>query len=402
VVASPSSPVWRQVDHPARGVPLPLDLLERIADFAIAPDHTIYATYVPPTRPRTQDAAAVQAHRRGAGPLDGASHRRDLQRPAPHRPRQRPVRGRRLRRRHRLDPADHPGRAGAPTGRPAPADQPIPALPGGLRLTATHPATDGEWRFTLEDQAGQALRGWRVTSQTGLGALGATPALVGGDPVVVLDVSRQTKSTFLYEYEVLRLARAGGTSLRFAITPASRAVWGDAPITGVRVGPDGQLYQLRTSPTGGVRVARYALTPARHTPPTPAPAPAPPTPTGPRVDDGAMTAPIPTLPSTQPTTPPADPTTTHSAVGRWLPGLVGVAAATLTGLAMWLLYRRRHPTRQDHSPAPTWPADPPATTHERRIQSAARGPLPRFQHEAQATNGRVGEMVGGVQDLVEK
>jgi hypothetical protein len=324
-----------------------LDPLERIADFAIAPDHTIYATYVPPPGPGPKTLRLCKLTAGGrvlwTAPTTDEIFNAQL----------------------RIGPDNALYVVGGygegtgwtplttPAGRALPlADQhrrtsPSQPLPGGLRLTATHPATDGEWRFTLEDQAGQALRGWRVTSQTGLGTLGATPALVGGDPVVVLDVSKQTKSTFLYEYEVLRLARAGGTSLRFAITPASRAVWGDAPITGVRVGPDGQLYQLRTSPTAGVRVARYALTPARHTPPTPAPAPAPPTPTGPRVDDGAMTAPIPTLPSTQPTTPPADPTTTHSAVGRWLPGLVGVAAATLTGLAMWLLYRRRHPTRQD-------------------------------------------------------
>jgi hypothetical protein len=44
---------WRpgQPDHPARSVRLPLDPLERVADFAVAPDHTIYATYLPPPGP---------------------------------------------------------------------------------------------------------------------------------------------------------------------------------------------------------------------------------------------------------------------------------------------------------------------------------------------------------------
>ena len=60
-----------------------------------------------------------------------------------------------------------------------------------------------------------------------------------------------------------------------------------------------------------------------------------------------MAAPTVTLPPTQPTAQPTTPAATQSAVRRWLPGLAGVTAATLTALAMWPLYRRRHPTGHD-------------------------------------------------------
>jgi hypothetical protein len=233
-----------------------------------------------------------------------------------------------------------------PAGRPLPlADQQRRTslqqpLAGGLRLAGTDPST-GERRFTLRDEAGGILRSWRVTSQDDLGAEVATPALVGGDPVVVVEISRETKADFLYEYQVLRLARAGGANVRFAID--AHAVWGDTPITGVRVGPDGQLYQLRTSRTSGVDIARYALDPIQHTPPTTAPAPKPADPKATPVDHGGMTAPPVTQPPAQPATPAADPAAAHSASGSWLPWLAGVAASAVAGLVMWLLYRRRHP-----------------------------------------------------------
>jgi hypothetical protein len=163
--------------------------------------------------------------------------------------------------------------------------------------------------------------------------------------VVVVEVSKQTKAKFLYEYQVLRLARAGGSSVRFAIDPAGRAQWGDPPFTGVRVGPDGQLYQLRTSRTSGVDIARYSL--QATTPPTTAPAPSPP------VDQGGQTAPnvsLPpvTVPPAQPATPAANPVAAHPATSRWvLPSLAALAASLLAGASSWLLYRRRHPTSPD-------------------------------------------------------
>jgi hypothetical protein len=219
-------------------------------------------------------------------------------------------------------------------------------LAGGLRLAASHPAP-GERRVTLSDEAGRIVRGWRVTSRTQLGAEGATPALVGGDPVVVFEVARETSREFLSEYEILRLARAGGTSQRFAIAPAGRVVWGDVPITGVRVGPDGRLYQLRISRTRGVDIARYSLAPDKEPPPTTpttAPAPEPTAPKGPPIDNGGVvTAPTVSLPPAQPAAQPVEPAAGDAVARRWLPGLAGVSAGTLAGLGMWLRYRRRHP-----------------------------------------------------------
>jgi hypothetical protein len=344
--------VWQpgRPDRPARTMPLPLDPLERIANFTVAPDHTVYATYVPPPGPgpKTLRLAALTPNGqvRWTAPTIDAIFNAQL--------RIGPdgalyvVGGLEQARTH-----DYWSPLTTPAGQPLPlAEQrrrtsPHQPLPGGLRLAATHQAMGGEWRFALSDQAGRSLRGWRITSQTDLGALGGTPALVGGDPVVVLEVSQQTKTRFLYEYEVLRLTRAGGTSVRFAIAPESRVVYGEAPMTGLRIGPDGQLYQLRSSRTAGVSIARYSLAPVPHTPPTTTAAPPPP-PTGPAIDHGGVVAPTVTLPPTQPTTPAADPAATYSPVRWWLPALAGVTAATLTGLAMWLLYRRRHPT--DHDP----------------------------------------------------
>jgi hypothetical protein len=325
--------VWQpgQPNRPARTVPLPMDPLERIANFTVAPDHTIYATYVSPPGPgpKTLRLAALTP----SGQLRWTAETIDE------------IFNAQL----RIGPDNalymYGGRPGqwwtpltTPAGRPLPVaeqrrrtsrQQP---LRGGLRLAATYQAMGGEWRLALTNQAGRTLGGWRVTSHSDLGALAGTPALVGGDPVVVLEVTQQPTTRFRYEYQVLRLARAGGTSLRFAIAPEARVVYGDAPMTGLRVGPDGQLYQLRSSRGAGVSIARYSLTPVPHGPPTTTPGPPPPT--GPPIDNGGITTPTVTLPTT--------PAATHSPVRQWLPGLAGVTAATLTGLAMWLGYRRRH------------------------------------------------------------
>jgi hypothetical protein len=241
-----------------------------------------------------------------------------------------------------------------PHGRPLPVTErrrrtsPHQPLPGGLRLVTTSPSSH-ERRFTLINQAGQPVRAWRVTSQTELGALIGAPALLGGDLVVTLGVTQQTTTRYLYEYLVVRLAPAGGTRQRFALD--ARAVWGDNQ-TELRVGPDGQLYQLRTSPTTGVRIARYSLGPTPPTPPTTTPAPvappatAPPA-THPPVSQPGVPAPAVTGPPTQPAIPaaaqPATPAAARPA-SRWiLPGLAALGSGALAALGGWLLYRRRHP-----------------------------------------------------------
>ena len=86
--------------------------------------------------------------------------------------------------------------------------------------------------------------------------LGA-PVIVGGDPVLPLEVSAQQH----WERLILRLGPSGGTRLRFALE--------DRPIVGevnlfapLRIGSNGRLYELRTNLKTGMSVARYALGPA--------------------------------------------------------------------------------------------------------------------------------------------
>ena len=159
-------------------------------------------------------------------------------------------------------------------------------LPGGLRLVSSA----GRWqkwpcggllsyeqRFALINRAGRLLRAWRITSGTAIvSSLSATPGLVGGDPVVVLLVSRPTGPdgnrcmSVEVEYLVLRLARSGPSRTRFSLPAASeegkdlsgRAGWGFM-ITDVRVGPGAKLYQLGSSPTVGVHIMQFSLAAAK-------------------------------------------------------------------------------------------------------------------------------------------
>jgi hypothetical protein len=131
-------------------------------------------------------------------------------------------------------------------------------LVGGLRLvTAFLPFH--EERFALIDRGRRVVRAWRVTSRTKIGpTLDATPDLVQGDPVVVVEVVAGSGRDFMWEYEVLRLTPKG-TGVRFALSHRPPlGAWGDV-VTDLRVGPDGKLYQLGTSQTAGVRISRFSL-----------------------------------------------------------------------------------------------------------------------------------------------
>jgi hypothetical protein len=338
--------MWRagQPDGPARTVALPDDPLERVADFAIAGDGGIYASYVPP--PGTTDKNMRLAALTPAGKVRWTSATANE------------IFNAQL----RFGPDatlyfSDPGTlawtpVATPAGRPIPVaeqrrrtirQQP---LPGGLRLTVTK-VSSGQWRFTLADRDNSPLRGWEVSSKTELGNLAVTPALVGGDPVVTLAVARQTPTRYLYEFEVLRLGAKGGTRQRFSLDPDSRTVWGDTPITGTRIGPDGRLYQLRSDRRTGVSIARYSLG-ASQTPP--------PTTTRPDPETTPTTAPPATQPSAPdptvalPRTDPATPTAARS-TGQWLiPGLAALAAGLLAGVGAWLLYRRSHPAAGQDRP----------------------------------------------------
>jgi hypothetical protein len=133
-------------------------------------------------------------------------------------------------------------------------------LAGGMHLVASQVGTH-EIHFALVDRSHQVVRAWRIRSKTpaALGRRTLTPALVGGDLVAQIDVSRQLKGTFRWEHVVMRLSPTG-TRDRFSLD--AKAVWGDdgaESITALRIGADGRLYQLRTNPKTGLRIARFSL-----------------------------------------------------------------------------------------------------------------------------------------------
>jgi hypothetical protein len=98
-----------------------------------------------------------------------------------------------------------------------------------------------------------------VLSRTDINFGYTTPELVGRDLVVVLDATAQPRGEFKWEHVVLRLGPTGARE-RFSL---ARGVWGDGLLADLRVGPDGRLYQLATSPTTGVVISRYSLGPTR-------------------------------------------------------------------------------------------------------------------------------------------
>jgi len=108
-----------------------------------------------------------------------------------------------------------------------------------------------ELRYALIDRLGRVVRSWRILSSTELHLHQAAPELVGGDPLVVLAFGK----TDAWEYEVLRLGPHG---VRSSMTAPAR-LWGDTASPDLRVGSDGSIYQLATSPTAGVTISRYAL-----------------------------------------------------------------------------------------------------------------------------------------------
>jgi hypothetical protein len=125
---------------------------------------------------------------------------------------------------------------------------------GGLRLITAF-APYHEERVALVDGAGRVARAWRITSRTKISpVLSSTPGFAAGDPVITLEAQRGAGKSFRREYVVLRLA-AGGARAQLSLREAA---WGEI-VTDLRVGPDGKLYQLASSPETGVTVSRFAL-----------------------------------------------------------------------------------------------------------------------------------------------
>ena len=152
-----------------------------------------------------------------------------------------------------------------PTGRPLPLaaqrrrSSKLQPLDGRLRLLTTQPSPH-ELHFALVDRARTVVRAWRVTSRTSVGVARVAGTLLGDDLVVGVEVSQQVGKTFRWETVVLRLGATGRAERRLALD--ARAVWdpdGTTARTALRIGPDRRLYQLRTDPKIGVRIARYSL-----------------------------------------------------------------------------------------------------------------------------------------------
>jgi hypothetical protein len=152
-----------------------------------------------------------------------------------------------------------------PGGRPIPVAQQVrrtlwgyqPIAPG-LRLVSepyVPPLSEKgphDVRFALVDHHGRIVRAWRILSRDEMfegDPFLFSPALVGGDPVVKLGFCCPREEV------VLRLG-PHGTHARLSV-PFS--VWGDALYGDLRLGPDGKLYQLATSPTMGAAIYRYSL-----------------------------------------------------------------------------------------------------------------------------------------------
>jgi hypothetical protein len=134
---------------------------------------------------------------------------------------------------------------------------PFQPLHGGLRLvggeiyTAREDGAPHEIRYALVNPAGKVVRSWRILSTTELNFHQTVPDLAGGDPVIVVDFLAPGQT----EYEVLRLG-PHGAAVKLSL---KRGVFGDSLLPDLRVGADGKLYQLSTSPDTGITVTRFPL-----------------------------------------------------------------------------------------------------------------------------------------------
>jgi hypothetical protein len=232
---------------------------------------------------------------------------------------------------------------------------PYQPLAGGQRLTREY-VSPTEQRFTLSDKAGRPVHTWLVASDTEIASNFTVAGLVDGDLVVALDVLELTEKAYLWEYLVLRLSPTGEIQQQFSLD--RRAVWGDDLFAGVRLGPDGHLYQLSTDPTTGASVGRYLIDPA----PAPAPSPSPPPA---NVEPAAVPPTVTESPAPRATLhqarevapasrrlafPVGAPAASNHARGWSLAGL-SLLGAGLLGLGLWYWYvrRRGHWDGEPHS-----------------------------------------------------
>ena len=131
-------------------------------------------------------------------------------------------------------------------------DQPVD---GGLRLISRI-RSQHEQRAGLATVEGTLLRAWRITSDTPMGDFGGfgTPAAVEGDPI--LDATVFDFAHHRFENVILRLSKDDGLARKFSL---GEGIDQGADVTMLRVGYDGDLYQLTGNEHDGVTVARYSL-----------------------------------------------------------------------------------------------------------------------------------------------
>jgi hypothetical protein len=175
---------------------------------------------------------------------------------------------------------------------------------------------------TLQVSPGSITAGDTVVVSGSVGPAPAGSACAGG--VMLLSRAFVHTHDFAGVPAVLAAVRPGGTFTATTRIPRSTAA-GSYAISGRCGGGN-----IGASATLVVRAAPTATT---------TPAPTAPQPTAPPATQPQAAASTDAGSGSQPATPAAD----HLA-GRWIiPGLVALAAGGLAALAVWLLYRRRHP-----------------------------------------------------------
>jgi hypothetical protein len=207
---------------------------------------------------------------------------------------------------------------------------------GGLELVDTAMPPHSDW-IGLATTTGTLLHTWKITSSSDLAHMWL--AMTGTDIVDIGTVQEQVGGHVSTEFLAVRISQAAQVLDQVSMDAHLSLNWGD--FTRVRVGPDGRLYYLQTSPDWGMRVARYTLrgAPAERTSPAPAPS---------QASTPPSASPAPSTP--RQSTPPAavtSPTPPASGGGgltllQWAGISLGIAVlAALAGITVVILLRRR-------------------------------------------------------------
>lgn len=109
-----------------------------------------------------------------------------------------------------------------------------------------------EWRFAIVNRYGRLLHAWRITSKTAIGGFYLWPQLLKGS--VVADLAPLAGPGTLEHFFV----RLDGKGLDAKASVPYR-IFDVCDFTDVRVGPDGKVYALATSPKTGIVIRRYTL-----------------------------------------------------------------------------------------------------------------------------------------------